>query len=448
MNQTLLFIVGVVLLMIGVGASIAIHEFGHLYPAKKFGVLVTKYMIGFGPTIKSWRRGETEYGFKLIPLGGYIAMIGMFPGKAEGEDDSQVESAKKKRLRAPKFWREMVAQAREANLEQTRSIPKERWFTSLPIHKRLIVMFGGPFMNLVFGTVLLFVALGAIGVPGTGTSIAKVYNCVPSDQVKFECAANDIVSPAKTSGILAGDKVLSFNGISASRWSDISGELAKRVGQPTSISVLRDGKTLDLTVSPVEVQVPTYDASGNLVTDSSGKPVTQPHAFIGVRLEPAMLTYSGGQIVNEIGYQLAGTAGLIAALPVEVAQMANVTFGGGDRNSNGPVSLIGVGQIAGEVASSPSLDLSQKLSAGLSLLASLNFALFVFNLIPLLPLDGGHMAAGIFESIKKLVFKIRRKTWKGPVDLTKLVPLTYAMWAILMGMSLLFIVADIVKPLA
>jgi membrane-associated protease RseP (regulator of RpoE activity) len=430
-NQTLLFILGVVLLMVGVGASIAIHEFGHMYPAKKFGVLVTKYMIGFGPTIKSWRRGETEYGFKLIPLGGYIAMVGM-----------------PSRVRAPKFWREMVEGARQANAEQAGSVPRHRWFTSLPIHKRLIVMFGGPFMNLVFGTVLMFIALAAIGAPGMGTSITKVYSCVPSDLVKFECAAGDRVGPAQVAGLQDGDKVLSFNGVSASRWSDITTELGKRVGQPTPITVLRDNKTLELTISPVTIESPLYDQSGKVATGADGKPLTELRPFIGVKLRPEMFTLSAGQVLTEIGTQLSGTVGLIAALPAEVAQMAGATFGGGDRNANGPVSLIGVGQIAGEVASSPQLDLTQKLGAGLSLLASLNFALFVFNLIPLLPLDGGHMAAGIFESVKKLVFKIRRKAWKGPVDLTKIVPLTYGMWILLMGMSLLFIVADIVKPLA
>ena len=443
MNQTLLFILGVLLLMLGVGASIAIHELGHMYPAKKFGVLVTKYMIGFGPTIKSWRRGETEYGFKMIPLGGYIAMVGMFPAKP-----AEASEAAKRALRAPKFWRELVAQAREANAEQSAAVPKNRWFTSLPIHKRLIIMFGGPFMNLVFGSALLFVALGVIGTPAMGNSIAKVYDCVPSDQVKFACVTKDPVSPAKTAGIIAGDQVISFNGIKTSQWSDISGELANRIGQPTSIQVLRAGKTLDLTISPVAMQVPVYDSAGKPVVDAEGKSLTQLHAFIGVQLKPAMMPQSGAQVAGEIETQLRATVGMIVALPGEVGQMATATFGGGKRASNGPVSLLGVGQIAGQVASSPELDLAQKLAAGLSILASLNFALFVFNLIPLLPLDGGHMAAALFESVKRGWFKLRKKAWRGPVDLTKIVPLTYAMWLVLMAMSLLFIVADIVKPIA
>ena len=446
MNQTLLFVIGVILLMVGVGASIAIHEFGHMFPAKKFGVLVTKYMIGFGPTIKSWRRGETEYGFKLIPLGGYISMVGMFPA-AETSDDADSAKAKP-RLRAPKFWRELVASAREANAAQTGDVPQSRWFTSLPIYKRLIVMFGGPFMNLVFGAALLFVALGVIGTPALGTSVAKVYNCIPADQSKLECKPSDGVAPAKSAGMLAGDKVVSFNNVKASRWSDIVGEMRARVDKPTETVVLREGKLVTLNVTPVLRESAVYDQNGNAVVDAAGMPLTELRPFIGVQLKPEMLPLGADQIVGEIGAQLSGTVGLIAALPMEVAQMAGATFGNNQRDANGPVSLIGVGQIAGQVASSPSLDLVQKLGAGLSLLASLNFALFVFNLIPLLPLDGGHMAAGIYESIKKLIFKVRRKVWKGPVDLTKLVPLTYAMWLVLMGMSLLFIVADIVKPVA
>ncbi len=447
MNQTLLFILGVVLLMIGVGASIAIHELGHMYPAKKFGVLVTKYMIGFGPTIKSWRRGETEYGFKMIPLGGYIAMVGMFPSKT-ADDANGTQLSAKRGLRAPKFWRELVDQAREANADQSASVAKNRWFTSLPIYKRLIIMFGGPFMNLVFGSALLFLALGVIGTPAMGNSIAKVYDCVPSDQVKFACVTADPISPAKTAGIITGDRVVAFNGIQASKWSDISGELANRIGQPTSIQVLRGGKTANLMITPVAMQVPVYDSTGKPMIDAAGNPLKQLHAFIGVQLKPAMVGQSASQVVGEIGNQLGGTAGMIIALPGEVGQMASATFGGGKRASNGPVSLLGVGQIAGQVASSPELDLAQKFAAGLSILASLNFALFVFNLIPLLPLDGGHMAAALFEAIKRGWFKLRKKTWRGPVDLTKIVPLTYAMWLVLMAMSLLFIVADIVKPIA
>jgi membrane-associated protease RseP (regulator of RpoE activity) len=441
-NSTLLFVLGVVLLLVGVGASIAIHELGHLYPAKKFGVLVTKYMIGFGPTIKSWQRGETEYGFKLIPLGGYIAMVGMFPSKTEGTDGTQ------SKIRGPKFWRDLVAQAREVNLEQSGSIPKNRWFTSLPIFKRLIIMFGGPFMNLVFGSVLLFVGLGVVGVPALGTSIAKVYDCVPSDQVNFECASNDQISPAKTAGLLPGDRVVSFNGVKASAWKDITAELANRVGQTSTLEIVRDTKPLTLSIAPVGMTVPVYDQNGKPALDAAGRPVTQVRPFIGVQLKPEMQPMSGTQVVSEIGNQLSGVSSMIVGLPAEFAQMASATFGIGERNTAGPVSLLGVGQIAGQVASSDQLNLSEKVSAGLTILASLNFALFIFNLIPLLPLDGGHMAAALFESVKRVVFKLRRKAWTGAVDLTKIVPLTYAMWFVLMGMSLLFIVADIVKPLA
>ncbi|MEI6591556.1 MAG: site-2 protease family protein, partial [Actinomycetes bacterium] len=286
MNSTLLFVLGVVLLLIGVGASIAIHEFGHIYPAKKFGVLVTKYMIGFGPTLKSWKRGETEYGFKLIPLGGYIAMIGMFPSKSENTDDTQTK------FRGPKFWRDLVAQAREANLEQSGSVPKDRWFTSLPIFKRLIIMFGGPFMNLVFGSVLLFIGLGVVGVPTLGTSVDKIYDCVPSDQVKFECVSKDPISPAKTAGLLPGDRVVSFNGLKASAWKDITGELGNRVGQPTTIGVIRDSKLMELSISPVGMTVPVYDQTGKVVLDAAGKPLTQVRPFIGVQLKPEMLPLS------------------------------------------------------------------------------------------------------------------------------------------------------------
>jgi len=266
--------------------------------------------------------------------------------------------------------------------------------------------------------------------------------------VKFECVSKDPISPAKTAGLLPGDRVVSFNGLKASAWKDITGELGNRVGQPTTIGVIRDSKLMELSISPVGMTVPVYDQTGKVVLDAAGKPLTQVRPFIGVQLKPEMLPLSGGQVVDEIGRQLSGVTNLVIGLPAEVGKMASVTFGVGERDASGPVSLLGVGQIAGQVASSDQLNLSEKVSAGLTILASLNFALFIFNLIPLLPLDGGHMAAALFESVKRLVFKLRRKTWTGAVDLTKIVPLTYAMWLLLLGMSLLFIVADIVKPLA
>ena len=131
------YVVGVVVLALGVAASIALHEVGHLVPAKRFGVRVTQYMVGFGPTVWSRRRGETEYGLKAIPLGGYIRMIGMFPPRA-GDDPTKM------RVSSTGRFSQLADEARKASLEEIQPGDDKRVFYRLPVHRKVIVMNGGP----------------------------------------------------------------------------------------------------------------------------------------------------------------------------------------------------------------------------------------------------------------------------------------------------------------
>ena len=169
MDSVLLFILGVVIILIGLALSIALHEIGHLVPAKLFGVKVTQYMIGFGKTLFSFRRGETEYGVKAIPLGGYISMIGMFPPGKGGTAGRNSTTG---------FMQAMVQDARTASAETVAVGEEERTFYRLPVWKRIIIMFGGPFMNLVIGVVLFGVLLMGFGTPQSSTTIGSVSQCV------------------------------------------------------------------------------------------------------------------------------------------------------------------------------------------------------------------------------------------------------------------------------
>ncbi|MGL5860966.1 MAG: site-2 protease family protein, partial [Phycicoccus sp.] len=135
------FALGVLFMAVGIAGSIALHEVGHLVPAKRFGVRVTQYMVGFGPTVWSRRRGETEYGVKAIPLGGYIRMIGMFPPRP-GESPGTVRASSTGR------FSQLVDEARAATLEEVRPGDENRVFYKLSVPKKLAIMLGGPVMNL------------------------------------------------------------------------------------------------------------------------------------------------------------------------------------------------------------------------------------------------------------------------------------------------------------
>ena len=158
----LAFVLGVVIVAIGLAVSIGLHEIGHLLPAKLFGVKVTQYMIGFGPTIWSRRKGETEYGVKAIPLGGYISMIGMFP-PAKGEQAKADSTG---------FFRGLVQDARDSSTESITTGDEHRAFYLLPIWKRIIVMFGGPFMNLLLAIVFFSILIMGFGVAQSSTTVA------------------------------------------------------------------------------------------------------------------------------------------------------------------------------------------------------------------------------------------------------------------------------------
>ncbi len=173
------FVIGVVLLVVGLAVSIALHELGHLLPAKKFGVRVGQYMIGFGPTLWSRRRGETEYGFKAIPLGGYISMAGMYPPSPTlRRKNGTVGTGHRTGRAGGGFFATMVQDARTANDETLLSEDDDRVFYRLPVWQRVVIMLGGPVMNLLLAIVLFAILLSGIGVQTATTTVQSVSECV------------------------------------------------------------------------------------------------------------------------------------------------------------------------------------------------------------------------------------------------------------------------------
>ena len=430
MSETLSYLAGILFIVLGIGVSIGIHEIGHLLPAKLFGVKVTKYMIGFGPTLYSKKVGETEYGLKAFPLGGYIAMLGMYPPAKKPETKTG-------------FFRDMISQARLAHSENETPLDANRKFYQLPVLKRMIIMLGGPFMNLVLGVLLTVIALSGFGIYQSSLKIEAVSVCL--DNKSVQCPVSE-QTPAQLAGLKAGDEVVSVAGNKATDWAQIRDLLT---ATPTAeFEILRDGDILKVTVTAVIQQRPQFDSLGIPVLDEAGEIVSAPQPFLGVFLTPERKPVPLIQSLEASGSTIAQIGTLILRLPQEVVEVTAITFGGGERDPNGPISIVGIGQVAGEVAASDQAGLADKIATGIQILGSLNFALFVFNMVPLLPLDGGHVAGGIYESIKRGLYRIAGKKDPGPADTALLMPLTYFVFIALLVVSALLITADLVNPIS
>ncbi|MGJ9401762.1 M50 family metallopeptidase [Arthrobacter sp. KK5.5] len=444
----LLFIAGVVIVAVGIALSIALHEVGHLVPAKLFGVRVPQYMVGFGKTVWSTRRGETEYGLKAIPLGGYVSMIGMYPPAKSGEGQVRQSSTG--------MFQQLADDARKAAAEQLRPGDEDRMFHRLPVWKRIVIMLGGPLMNLVIGTLLIAVVVTGFGTVQATTTVSEVFQCVVTDEEQAErerqggtdCRPSDPEAPAYAAGLLPGDVVTSFDGTAVGErdWMELTEMIRAAAGRQAPITYLRDGVEHTATIEPLLTERPELDINGRPLTEADGTVQTVRVGFIGMGSEQRLMTLPVGEVPGLVGENVRVVAGVVLDLPARMAAVARAAFSDAPRDPNGPISVVGVGRIAGEVSAMEEIPLENRFATLIGLVASLNIALFVFNLVPLLPLDGGHIAGALWEALRRGFAKVFRLRDPGPVDIAKLLPVTYVVAALMLGMGILLIYADIVKP--
>jgi membrane-associated protease RseP (regulator of RpoE activity) len=384
-------------------------------------------MIGFGPTLFSRRRGETEFGVKAFPLGGYILMSGMYP------------PAKKPYRGLFANW---INEARR-EVESQENVSEERKFYRLSGPKKITIMLGGPVMNLLLGTLLIVASLSGIGTLQNSLTVDQVYPCMES-AVESECPEGSAATPAKLAGLQSGDEVKAVNGQTVSSWHEVTALLEDN--SSSTLTVERNGTDVTINITPVFMERAVYDSLGNLELDAQGNPVTELSPVLGIRLLGVTKPVGLDQSLAYAGASLASMAAFILELPQQIYEVTLSTVGITERDPYGAVSIVGVGQLAGELTSAD-IGIDAKLSSLLLLLGSLNLVLFVFNLVPLLPLDGGHVVGAVYESAKRRVAKQFRGKDPGPIDTAKALPLAYFVWVVLIFTGILLILADLINPI-
>ncbi|WIA98768.1 MULTISPECIES: site-2 protease family protein [unclassified Curtobacterium] len=436
-ETVLLFVLGVVVFIVGLLVSIGLHELGHLSFAKLFGVKVTQYSLGFGKPLWSFRRGETEYGIRPILLGGYISMVGMLKPRASGKPSAITNTG---------MYGAFVQDAREASAAQIADSGGDdsRAFYRLTPWKRIIVMVAGPAMNLVIGVVLFGVLLCGFGAPTT--TFTSSVDCVLPSSNATACAPGDAESPAKQAGIRDGDVVLAVDGRQDPTIAEVSKVFQRSAGERVTVVVERHGERKTLEVTPQLATRDVVKADGTVAKQADGSTRTQEVGVVGVSIGQSLVRQSPAAVLPATGAQIAASAHLIIDLPQRLVAVWNAAFGSQARSQDSPVSVVGVGRAIGEVSSMSGVPVVDKAYTILGLLASLNIGLFVLNMVPLLPLDGGHIAGALWEAVKRRAYVLAGRPDPGAIDLAKTMPLTMVVVVLLAGMSALLIYADLVRP--
>jgi membrane-associated protease RseP (regulator of RpoE activity) len=379
--------------------SVMLHETGHFVMAKKFGMKATRYFVGFGPTIWSTRRGETEYGIKAIPLGGFVKIVGM-----HSLDDVPPEDEARSFRRAP-GW------------------------------QRIIVLSAGSFMHFVLAFVLIGgLALG-IGIENENTNqLGTITPCVASNVTALDndtCTKGNAKSPAELAGLRVGDTITSFDGKPMSTWTQLGNAIRQApVGSVATITVLRAGKTVTLhaKLAHVNGRSGAYLGVAPTVVFQTASPI-------------GAVTYAG----SAFWQVLDGSANAVAALPGALPKLFNKKERA-DTAGGQVTSVYGAAEATGQAVAA-NVGWQYKVSFVLLLIASLNIFVGVFNMFPLLPLDGGHIAIVIWERIRARLARLRGRPDPGLVDISKVLPVCFSIFMLVMVFGVLLIVADIVNPL-
>lgn len=387
--------IGVLAFIVALLLSVMLHELGHYLSAKKFGMKVTEFFLGFGTKIWSFTRGETEFGLKAIPAGGYCRIIGM------------------------------------STHEELTPEEEPRAFIRASTFKRLIVLGAGSFTHFLLGFLLIFTIFFGIGVQAVLPEIDRVLPCLSA--TTSPCTSTSEPSPAVRAGLLPGDRIISINGKVINDWSSDSSVIRKSAGKPLTLVINRNGQQSTLTVTPAR-EVINGETVGMLgIYSKSG--LRREGFFMAIRdtgsLGSDMFTTSISSLIS---------------LPGKIPELFRQTFLGAHRDASGLVGVVGVAEASAATVSNHSMSAGQKIESFLLIIASLNIFVGIFNLFPLLPLDGGHMAIAVVDGFRRSLARRRHRPIPDPLDLEILTPLTIVVFVLLAGLSLMLLAADIFNP--
>ena len=403
-----MLVFGIVLFALGIIVSIVLHEYGHYRVALSTGMRVRRFFVGFGPTVWSIHRNDIEYGLKAFPLGGFCDIAGM---------TAYDELAPEDEPRA--MWRQAA------------------W-------KRVAVLLAGPLMNIVLAVLLFYAVAVGWGLvnrhaePVPSELVAAVIDtpCEPDGTV-----CGDDRGPAGAADLRAGDRITALDGQPVGSWTDLQALVRDRPGRTVPVTVERSGQTVRATVALASAQVdgrelgvlgvrPGPEAVPAEVREN---PRYQTHrTYDPLTAVPATVSFTG----DMIGETLKG----LASFPGKIPGVVESIFGG-ERAQDSPVSVVGASHVGGQIVERGWWD------SFLLLLGGLNLFIGAFNLVPLTPFDGGHIAVVCYEKIRDALRRLRGLAPGGPADYEKLAPLTLTVFTVLIAVSLIVITADIVNPI-
>lgn len=388
-------ILGIAAFIVALLFSVMVHEAGHFLTARKFGMKVTEFFLGFGKRIWSIQRGETEFGVKAIPAGGYCRISGM------------------------------------SSHEELAEVDSHRAFYKASVPKRLIVLGAGSFLHFVLGYLLIFIIFFGVGTAALTPQVNQVAPCITT--TNSACRPSDPPSPAKLAGVKAGDIFIAIDGKKIGDWASDIQKVRNSPGVPHQFTLLRDGTEIELTIT-----------SETHVVDGKSIGIIGVVNRIGnVRMGFIDSAKHTGSLTNQL---FTSSISSLFSLPSKVPALLRQTFGGEVRDPQGLVGVIGVAEASAQTASADGLSSGERFATFLLIIASLNIFVGIFNLLPLLPLDGGHMAVAMVDGIRNTWARIRRQPLPRGIDIESLTPLTMIVFIFLAGLSLLLLVADIVNP--
>ncbi|HXP19389.1 MAG TPA: site-2 protease family protein [Streptosporangiaceae bacterium] len=386
------FVIGVLIFVVALLVSVMLHEAGHFVTAKIFGMKATQFFVGFGTTLWSRRRGETEYGVKALPVGGFVKITGM------------------------------------TTMDEVDPADEPRSFRSKPGWQRSIVLAAGSFMHFVIAFVLLWILAVGVGLSDQNSTTVSVLPCVPTKQ-QAACAQGDPKSPAVLAGLRPGDKIIAIAGQPVHNWTQL-GEVIKEqpAGTPVAFTIVRGKRQLNekITLASVSWRKGAY----------LGVQPVQVYTRIGPF---SAVSYAGSQFGSIVSQSVTALGRIPRAIPYLFAKDRANTPGGQVS------SMFGAASITGQVVAA-NFGWQQKATIVLLIIIEVNIFVGIFNLLPLLPLDGGHLAIVLFERARAGWARLRRRPDPGLVDIQRLIPVSVGVFALLVALGLLLIAADIFNP--